>query len=90
MGIFKRLRDRRQNRAVDDTPKDGTSIEKPKRRRIFGGGLFSKERVKARRDFRISVSSNRKWIMIGVAVVAVCGTIVYLSVTYGGGLLKLF
>jgi len=87
MGIFKRIRKRRQDRIK----KDGTvETTKPKRRRLFGGGFFSKERVKARRDFRISVSGNRKWIMIGVAVVAVCGTIIYLSVTYGGGgLLKL-
>ena len=96
MGIFKRMRKRRQDRK-DDAPilidpkgRPITVGEKPKRRRIFGGGFFSKERVKARRDFRISVSGNRKWIMIGVAVVAVCGTIIYLSVTYGGGgLLKL-
>jgi len=88
MGIFKRMRKRRQDRKVD-TPIEGT-VEKPKRRRIFGGGFFSKERIKVRRDFRIKVSGNRKWIMIGVAIVAVCGTIIYLSVTYGGGgLLKL-
>lgn len=48
-------------------------------------GFFSKERVKERHDFRIKVSGNRKWIFIGLAVVAVCVTIIYLSITYGGG-----
>lgn len=88
MGIFKRMRKRRQDRK-DDTKKDGTvgseTIVKSKRRRLFGGGFFSKERREKRHAFRIKVSGNRKWIMIGVAVVAICGTIVYLSVTYGGG-----
>ncbi len=67
---------------------DGTE----RRRKLFGGrlfgrkdGFFSPERTKKRREFRVKVSGNRKWIMIGVAVVAVCGTIIYLSVTYGGG-----
>ena len=60
-----------------------------KKPRFFGrlrepGRFFSPERIKKRHDFRIKVSGNRKWIMIGVAIVAVCGTIVYLSVTYGG------
>ena len=56
-----------------------------------GEGFFSqgrwKERVANRRKFRVAVSGNRKWIFIGIAVIAVCGTIVYLSVTYGGGLM---
>lgn len=60
------------------------------RKGLFGrlrepGRFFSKERVKERHDFRIKVSGNRKWIMIGLAVVAICGTIIYLSITYGGG-----
>ena len=56
-------------------------------------GFFSPKRWKARvanrRKFRVAVSGNRKWIFIGIAVVAVCGTIIYLSVTYGGGLMGL-
>lgn len=90
MGIFKRMRKRRQERTVDTTPVE-EKVEEPKRRRLFS--FFSKERREERHAFRISVSGNRKWIMIGVAVVAICGTIIYLSVTYGGGfgsLLKLF
>lgn len=54
-------------------------------------GFFSqrrwKERVASRRKFRIAVSGNRKWIFIGIAIIAVCGTIIYLSVTYGGGIM---
>lgn len=67
---------------------DGTERKKRKGLfggRLFGGGFFSKERTEKRREFRVTVSGNRKWIMIGVAVVAVCGTIIYLSITYGGG-----
>ena len=48
-------------------------------------GFFSKERVEERHAFRVKVSANRKWIFIGLAVVAVCATIIYLSITYGGG-----
>lgn len=48
-------------------------------------GFFSKEKTEERHAFRVKVSANRKWIMIGLAVVAICGTIIYLSITYGGG-----
>ena len=58
--------------------------------RSEGEGFFSpdrwKKRVTERRSFRVKVSGNRKWIAIGVAVVAVCGTIIYLSITYGGSI----
>jgi len=56
-------------------------------------GFFSKARVALRRgrvakrrDFRVKVSGNRKWMLIGLAVVVVCITIIYLSVTYGSKL----
>ena len=60
---------------------------------LTGEGFFSQGRWKARvanrRKFRVAVSGNRKWIFLGIAVVAVCGTIIYLSVTYGGGIMGL-
>jgi hypothetical protein len=49
-------------------------------------GFFSEEKVKARREFRVEVSGNRKWIFIGLAVVVACGTAIYFSIAYGGGL----
>lgn len=85
-GIFRRRRKKKDfNIKGTETKRD-----KPKRKGLLGrlrepGRFFSKERIKERHDFRIKVSGNRKWIMIGLAVVAVCGTIIYLSVTYGGG-----
>ncbi len=92
MRFFKRLKERsRQRRFVGnqaytkDRNSDGTDLV----RGNFSAPTRWMERIASRRKFRISVSSNRKWIFIGVAVVAVCGTIVYLSVTYGGGLMGL-
>lgn len=85
MGIFSRIRERRRlndwRRRVDDS---NPSQEPKKRRRLFPN-LFDPVRIKKRRDFRVKVSGNRKWIMIGIAVVAICGTVVYLSIS--GGLL---
>ncbi len=91
--LFKRYRELRKRRRLmaeafpmknEDIPmNDGTGLT--------GEGFFSQGRWKARvtnrRAFRVAVSGNRKWIFIGIAVVAVCGTIVYLSVTYGGGIM---
>jgi hypothetical protein len=79
--VLRRLKERRKRLEEDSNTK------KP---RFFGrlrepGRFFSKERIEERHDFRIKVSGNRKWIMIGLAVVVVCITIIYLSVTYGGG-----
>ncbi len=95
MRFLKRPRDSRATRRYrkllaeafpmknEDIPmNDGTGLT--------GEGFFSQGRWKARvanrRKFRVEVSGNRKWILIGVAVVAVCGTIIYLSVTYGGSI----
>ena len=92
MGFFSRRRARRQRikgglNSLDWPPSDQPGSDGAG---LVGEGFFSqgrwKERVARRRKFRVSVSGNRKWILIGVAVVAVCGTIIYLSITYGGGL----
>lgn len=93
--ILQRIRDRFRSKSqikklrekMEITEKVEEGEKKRKRFRLFNreSGFFSPERIKKRREFRVKVSHNRKWIMIGVAVVAVCGTIIYLSVTYGGG-----
>ncbi len=67
---------------------NGRWVDIPKREGFFSQGRWQK-RVANRRKFRVEVSGNRKWILAGVAVVAVCGTVIYLSVTYGGGLMGL-
>ncbi len=83
MGIFSRIRERRRlndwRQRVDDAADLDGRPREPKRR-LFPN-LFDPTK---RRDFRVKVSGNRKWIMIGIAVVAICGTVVYLSITYGG------
>lgn len=98
MRFFKRYRELRKRRRLGkyvtlretglyktDRPNDGTGL--------MGEGFFSqgrwKARVASRRKFRVAVSGNRKWIFIGIAVVAVCGTIIYLSIVYGGGVVGL-
>ncbi len=89
MGIFKRIRERRRlNQRVDSSESVGQNKNfqdyyTPKKRRRLLPNLFDPTK---RRDFRIKVSGNRKWIMIGIAVVAICGTVIYLSITYGGSL----
>ena len=84
MRFLKRFRERRRNRAdikLSNDYKylvDRDNINRVKVRRT---GFFSPDRwaarVANRRKFRVEVSGNRKWILIGVAVVAVCGTLVY-------------
>ncbi len=90
MGIFSRIRERRRlndwRQRVDGPVQESKGPIVKKRRRLFPN-LFDPVRMAKRRDFRVKVSGNRKWIMVGIAVVAICGTVIYLSVTYGGGLL---
>ena len=92
MGFLKRLRERRQRKRARYVYRDEKWVPVPEGdgTGLTGEGFFSQGRWKARvanrRKFRVEVSGNRKWILIGVAVVAVCGTIIYLSVTYGGGI----
>lgn len=83
MGLFKRLRERRQAVRVSDDYKDWPLGNNHRPEGFFSPKRW-KERVANRREFRVSVSSNRKFIFIGLAVIAVCGTIIYLSVVYGG------
>lgn len=40
------------------------------------------ERVAKRRTFRVAVSGNRKWIAIGLAIVAVCVTLIFLVIKF--------
>jgi hypothetical protein len=74
MGKRRILFQRRRSRQPSDN-------SRPRER----GGFFSEERTKARREFRVEVSGNRKWIFIGLAVVVACGTAIYFSIAYGGG-----
>ena len=93
MGIFSRIRERRRlndwRQRVDSSESVGQNknLQEPKKRRRLFPNLFDPVRIKKRRDFRVKVSGNRKWIMIGIAAVAICGTVVYLSITYGGGIM---
>lgn len=86
--LFKKLRKRRRATRIpsDRLNENGTLV--PEEKSVFTLAR-PRGRIANRRKFRVEVSGNRKWIMIGVAVVAVCATIVYLSVTYGGGLVGL-
>ncbi len=72
VGILKRIRARYVKRRVDGPVQES-------KRRLFPN-LFDPTK---RRDFRVKVSGNRKWIMLGVAVIAICGTVVYLSISGG-------
>ncbi len=81
MRFLKRFRERRQIASASATRRRASAT----RIRYRSAGRWA-ARVANRRKFRVEVSGNRKWILIGVAVVAVCGAIIYLSVTYGGGI----
>ena len=85
MGIFKQIRERRRlnqwRQQVDSSELGVQESKSPKRRRLFPN-LFDPVRIAKRRDFRVKVSGNRKWIMIGIAVIAICGTVVYLSIKF--------
>ena len=96
MRFFKRLRAQRRRRhsnRIDIESEDNGFFTTPDGTGLTGEGFFSQGRWKARvanrRKFRVAVSGNRKWIFLGIAVIAVCGTIIYLSVTYGGGIMGL-
>ncbi len=82
------------NGAVISEEMEKIYLGEVKRTGLFGrskqkGRFFSPERIKERHDFRIKVSVNRKWIMIGSAIVVMCTTFIYLSITYGSALTAL-
>ena len=79
------ITNRRNRDRIDIESEDNGFFTTPERDGFFSPGRW-KARVANRRKFRVAVSGNRKWIFIGIAVVAVCGTIVYLSMTYGGSI----
>ena len=103
MGLLQRLKERRQEKRELIARLKGVERDvvgyaaRQEGKTMVRKGFFSKERVAKRqgriakrRDFRVAVSGNRKWMLIGLAAVVICITIIYLSVTYGGGILKFF
>lgn len=83
MTLRERIKRRKSDRLA--ATYGGTSVDN--RNNIFAKLFARREEKKEerfdwrakRRDFRIKVSGNRKWIMIGLAIVAVCGTLIYFS-----------